>query len=189
MKMPEARDESRPGPPGAAERKAGTALEKRDRSAPAMLTVPERLPASCATTRAVNPAAAHLHRSPCWYLLNRLPAPRVWTRERDFRGSLSPRIKLCVKTDCSGWRPAARTRGDWCISRCPAPPPRAAVFSYRSGDLVWRSCRWMILAGGWSLPGPQVHPVTSGAPHQGPAPNPTADACCSHVVQLVLLWK
>lgn len=94
----------------------------------------------------------------------------MWTRERDFRGSLSPRIKLCVKTDCSGWRPAARTRGDWCIFRCPAPPPRAAVFSYRSGGLVWRSCRWMILAGGWSLPGPQVRPVTSGAPTKARPP-------------------
>lgn len=38
----------------------------------------------------------------------------------------------------------------------------------------------MIVAGGRSLPGAEVHPVTSGAPH------PTADACCSRVVRLVI---
>lgn len=109
---------------------------------------------SWATPRAVNPALAHLDRSPCGYLLNRLPAPRVWTRERDFPGSLSPRIKLRVKTDRPGW-PAAGTRGNWCIFRSPATPPHAAVFSCRSGGLVLRSCQLDDRGGGRASLGPK----------------------------------
>ena len=88
---------------------------------------------SCVTARAVNPAPAHLDRRPCWYLLNRLPAPSMWTLEREFCSSLSPRIKLRVKTDCSGWRPAAHTCGNRCIF---CSPPRTALFC-RIGLEAW----------------------------------------------------
>lgn len=90
--------------------------------------MPERLPRVLCDRPGLNPAPGHLDRSPCWYLLNRLPAPSVWTREREFRSSLSPRIQLRVKTDCWGWRPAARTRRNLCIF---CPPPRAALFCHR----------------------------------------------------------
>lgn len=54
---------------------------------------------------------------------------------------------------------------------------------------MWRSCRWMILAGGMEPPWAPGPSCDFWGSHQGPAPHPTADACCSHVVQLVLLWK